>query len=39
MRHHLFLADMGGHCSIESAPGYETNIRFDISLNFPAKDV
>jgi signal transduction histidine kinase len=33
------LADMGGHCSIESTPGHGTNIRFVISLNFPAKDV
>jgi ligand-binding sensor domain-containing protein/signal transduction histidine kinase len=33
------LADIGGHCSIESAPGQGTNIRFVISLNFPAKDV
>jgi signal transduction histidine kinase len=33
------LADMGGHCSIESVPGQGTNIRFVIALNFPAKDV
>ena len=33
------LADIGGHCSIESAPGHGTNIRFIIALNFPAKDV
>jgi signal transduction histidine kinase len=33
------LADIGGHCSIESAPGRGTNISFVISLNFSAKDV
>ena len=33
------LADIGGHCSIESAPGKGTNIRFVISLNPLAKDV
>ncbi len=33
------LADMSGHCTIESAPGRGTNIRFVIPLNFPAKDV
>jgi ligand-binding sensor domain-containing protein/signal transduction histidine kinase len=33
------LADIGGHCSIESAPGQGTNISFVISLNSLAKDV
>ena len=33
------LADLGGHCSIESAPGRGTNIRFVIALHQPAKDV
>ena len=33
------LADIGGHCSIESAPGQGTNIRFVIPLNFFKKDV
>ena len=33
------LADMGGHCTIESAPGQGTNIHFVIPLNYPAKDV
>jgi ligand-binding sensor domain-containing protein/signal transduction histidine kinase len=28
------LADIGGHCRIESTPGHGTNIRFVISLNF-----
>ena len=27
------LADIGGHCLIESAPGQGTNIRFVIPLN------
>jgi signal transduction histidine kinase len=33
------LADIGGHCSIESAPGKGTNVRFVITLSPPAKDV
>jgi signal transduction histidine kinase len=33
------LADIGGHCSIESAPVHGTNIRFIIALNCPPKDV
>ena len=33
------LADIGGHCSIESAPGQGTNVRFVLALNFSAKDV
>ena len=33
------LADMGGHCTIVSAPGQGTNIRFVIPLNNPTKDV
>jgi ligand-binding sensor domain-containing protein/signal transduction histidine kinase len=33
------LADIGGHCRIESTPGQGTNISFVISLNFLAKDV
>jgi signal transduction histidine kinase len=33
------LADMGGRCSIESAPGRGTTIRFVIALNHSAKDV
>jgi signal transduction histidine kinase len=33
------LADIGGHCRIESTPGLGTNIRFVIPLNFSAKDV
>jgi len=33
------LADIGGHCRIESRPGQGTNIRFVISLNYSAKDV
>jgi ligand-binding sensor domain-containing protein/signal transduction histidine kinase len=33
------LADIGGRCLIESAPGQGTNIRFVIALNYPAKDV
>ena len=33
------LADIGGDCRIESTPGQGTNIRFVISLNYPAKDV
>ncbi|MFZ0827000.1 MAG: two-component regulator propeller domain-containing protein [Verrucomicrobiia bacterium] len=33
------LAEIGGRCSIESAPGRGTIIRFVIALNSPAKDV
>jgi ligand-binding sensor domain-containing protein/signal transduction histidine kinase len=33
------LADIGGYCQIESAPGHGTQIKFVIALNFPAKDV
>jgi signal transduction histidine kinase len=33
------LAEIGGHCSIESAPGHGTNISFVISLNASAKGV
>jgi signal transduction histidine kinase len=33
------LADIGGHCRIESIPGQGANIRFVISLKLPAKDV
>src|SRR5450759_3661861 len=33
------LTDIGGHCSIKSAPGQGTNIRFVIPLNCFAKDV
>ena len=33
------LADMGGHCTIVSAPEQGTNIRFVIALNDPTKGV
>jgi len=33
------LADIGGHCQIESTSGRGTNIKFTISLNFSVKDV
>jgi ligand-binding sensor domain-containing protein/signal transduction histidine kinase len=32
------LADVGGHCRIDSTPGQGTNIQFVIPLNIPAKD-
>jgi signal transduction histidine kinase len=36
---HQRLAEIGGHCRIESAPGRGTTIRFAISLNSLAKGV
>ena len=33
------LADIGGHCWIESTSGQGTNIKFTISLNFSVKGV
>jgi len=36
---HRRLADIGGHCRIESTPGRGANIRFVISLKMPANHV
>ncbi len=36
---HRRLADIGGHCRIESTPGHGTKIKFVISLKILAKDV